>query len=246
MRHGHKTSSGKFNGHKTQIMIDEASEIITNISITSGNKPDGEALDELLETSVVKPGILIGDTAYGTLNARDTVANHKIPTVVAPLPQGSKKGSKLSKYDFKIDFEQQTCECPAKQITQKTRKYKGQITGFVFDKQNCNKCHLRDQCTGHGKGRLVTIHPDEERRRLIISQNNSEDFKKLYRLRPKVERKAAHLTKRGLRKSRYLGKTKTLLQAAFTAAGVTLRRLFALAKGEVLVFCRLQKVVNPI
>ena len=38
MRHGHKTSRGKFNGHKGQIMIDEISEIITNIEVTPANQ----------------------------------------------------------------------------------------------------------------------------------------------------------------------------------------------------------------
>ena len=40
MPHGHKTSRGKFNGHKGQIMIDEISEIITNIEVTPANKDE--------------------------------------------------------------------------------------------------------------------------------------------------------------------------------------------------------------
>ncbi|MDD4347056.1 MAG: transposase [Desulfitobacteriaceae bacterium] len=44
MRHGHKASKGKFNGHKAQVLIDETSEIIMNIAVTPGNEADGDAL----------------------------------------------------------------------------------------------------------------------------------------------------------------------------------------------------------
>ena len=85
MRHGHKTSKGKFNGHKAQIMTDEASEIITNVSVTPGNEADGSALPEILQQSTVKPQILLGDTAYGTLDARDAMESQNV-VPVAPLP----------------------------------------------------------------------------------------------------------------------------------------------------------------
>jgi transposase len=242
MRHGHKTRAGKFNGHKAQVMIDEATEIITNVSVTPGNQVDGESLTDLLETSMVKPGKLIGDTAYGTIPARDIIEEHQI-TPIAPLPRGNQKGSKFSKYDFKIDFKQESCECPAREISIQTKKVKGHIVEFRFPKQTCNKCSLRDQCTDHGKGRRVYIKPDEERRRLIISQNNTDEFKSLYRSRPKVERKHAHLIRHGLREARYSGKTKTLVQTAFTAAAVNLKRIFTVATGKLCYFSRLQQAL---
>ena len=76
MRHGHKTSKGKFNGHKAQVMMDEKSEIVTNVDVTSGNRPDGESVGQMIENSPVKPGTLMGDTAYGTLDARDSIEEH--------------------------------------------------------------------------------------------------------------------------------------------------------------------------
>lgn len=42
MRHGHKTSKGKFNGHKAQILMEESTEIITNVAVTPGNEADGD------------------------------------------------------------------------------------------------------------------------------------------------------------------------------------------------------------
>lgn len=242
MRHGHKTSKGKFNGHKAQIMIDEESEIVTHIDMTSGNRPDGESVGEMIENSIVKPGTIVGDTAYGTLEARDSIEEQHIK-VVAPLPMGRKKGDKFGKHDFVIDFEKKTCQCPAGEITSKTREKDKQVIAYVFPKQTCKKCSLRDHCTQHGKGKTITLHEQEERRREIIKETNTVEFRQLYRRRSKIERKNAHLKQHGMRKARYMGKTKTLLQLAFTAAAVNLKRIFTLAKGEVCLKTRLHGIL---
>lgn len=242
MRHGHKTSSGKFNGHKGQIVIDEATELITNAAVTPGNQPDGEAVADIIKTAIVKPGTLMGDTAYGTLSARKALEEHAV-ALTAPLPLGKQVPNKFSKYDFAIDWENRTCICPGKQVTVKVYQKDGVIKAFVFNKQVCNRCPLREQCTKHGKGKIVSIHPEEETRRQIITQIETPEFKKQYRLRAKVERKIAHLIRRGVRKSRYVGKAKTFIQLAFTAATINLKRLFSLVQADVSAFDSLQRVL---
>jgi transposase len=242
MRHGHKTSKGKFNGHKAQIMTDEASEIITNISVTPGNEADGSALLEILQQSAVKPQILLGDTAYGTLDARDTMESQNV-VPVAPLPMGGHKAGHFGKQDFVIDFEQNSCRCPAGVVTNRVRKSDDVISAYVFLPKTCSQCDLRDQCTQPGKGRVIGVHPQEERRQEIIKQNETEEFKKFYKRRAQCERKNAHLVRRGMRKSRYIGKAKTLIQVAFTAAVVNLKRLFTIVKGNL---CALQRLETSI
>jgi len=245
MRHGRKTSRGKFNGHKGQIMMDEATEIITNIAVTPGNQADGEAMGEMLETATVKPAIIMGDTAYGTLDARkDAEEQEVIP--VAPLPMGNTSASdKHNKYEFRIDWETKTCYCPGGQSTTKTYidKKTGVDKSFVFQNEQCAVCPLRDQCTSKGKGRIVALHPEEQKRREIIEQTQTVEFKAMYRTRAKVERKVAHVMGRGMRKSRYMGKGKTLIQLAFKAAAVNLKRIFKIAKGEVSLFDSLTTVL---
>ena len=55
----------------------------------------------------------------------------------------------------------------------------------------------------------------------------TEEFKEIYnQRRPPVERKIAELIFHGLRKTRYIGKRKSRLQALFTAAAVNLKRIF--------------------
>ena len=246
MRHGHKTSRGKFNGHKGHIMMDEASEIITNVEVTAGNQADGDAMDEMLTSTTVKPGMIMGDTAYGTLSARESAEEHKV-VPVAPLPMGNTDLSNpFSKYNFQIDWYTMTCTCPFEQSTTKTYKDQktGDIKAFVFDKSQCSRCPFRNQCFGKGKRRTVSIHPQEQKRREIIEQTKTQEFKSLYRNRAKIERKVAHVMNRGMRKSRYLGREKTLTQLAYKAAGVNLKRLFQCTKGDVYKFDSLTRALG--
>ena len=243
MRHGHKTSKGRFNGHKAQIMTDEASEIITNVGVTPGNEADGNALLGMLQQSTVKPQILMGDTAYGTLNARDVMESQNV-VLIAPLPMGGKKTGHFGKHEFSIDFDQNSCQCPAGVVTTRVRMTDDLISAYVFLPKTCNHCDLRDQCTKHGKGRVIGVHSEEERRRQIIKQNETEEFKTLYKGRAQCERKNAHLVRKGMRKSRYIGKAKTLIQVAFTAAVVNLKRLFTIAKGNLCTLQRLETCIT--
>jgi adenine-specific DNA glycosylase len=124
-----------------------------------------------------------------------------------------------------------------------TNKKTGTDKAFVFLESQCSNCPMRDHCTLKGKGRIVSLHPEEQKRREIIEQTQTPEFKALYRNRAKVERKVAHVMRKGMRKSRYIGKSKTLTQLAFRAAGVNIKRIFKCAKGEFSVFERLTKIL---
>lgn len=47
-RHGHKTSSRKFDGYKGHIAVDPDSEIVTSTAVTAGNAGDASVIEELL------------------------------------------------------------------------------------------------------------------------------------------------------------------------------------------------------
>lgn len=245
MRHGHKTSSGKFNGHKAQIVADEASEIITNVAVTPGNEPDGGAIDNMLKDTSVKPGILMGDTAYGTLAGRDSAEENEV-VMVAPLPVGNVDLSDdFCKYNFSIDWDTMTCTCPAGCTTIKTYTDKdGIVKAFVYSKNQCGNCPYREQCCAKGTRRTVNIHPEEQRRRQILEQTQTAEFKAMYRTRPKVERKVAHVMNHGMRKARYKGRKKTLIQLAFKAAVVNLKRIYQCTKGDVSKLASLTKAMD--
>ena len=70
MRHGHKSSSRRFDGHKAAIVVDTDTQLITAVAALPGNAPDNLGALELVEQSEANTGVPVqeamGDAAYGT------------------------------------------------------------------------------------------------------------------------------------------------------------------------------------
>lgn len=227
MRHGHKSSKGKFDGHKAHIMEDSESEIITAVAVTAGNVPDAAALPEMLEQQAeagITPTTVIGDTAYGSGGTRAEMAGRQIKLVAPVPPEG--KGEYFPKSAFEIDLLAGTCKCPAGHVAGLKHGFvAGQEDYFQFGKL-CEDCPLRGQCTKSKAGRIVTVNAQEGLLKEGRAFQRTEPFKEAYRKRPAVERKIADLVRHGMRKARYIGKVKVRLQLAWIAAVVNLSVLF--------------------
>ena len=233
MRHGHKSASVRFDGHKAQISVDIESELITGVAITPGNRPDSEGLDPILDQQErlyeSQPARLIGDSQYGPIEKRKELKEEGVE-IVAKLPPPHSNGDRFSKSEFEIDLEEGTITCPAGETTStcySTTDSKGRERKvFRFDGATCQSCDLRQQCTTAKNGRTISVHPHEEALRATRAFNETEAFDRIYRRRPVAERKNAHLFwQKGLRHSRYLGRRKTQLQALLTATVVNLKTI---------------------
>ena len=79
MRHGHKSSSRRFDGHKAAIVVDTDSQLITAVEVLPGNAPDNLGALELVEASEANTGVPVaeamGDAAYGDGDTRQTFAD---------------------------------------------------------------------------------------------------------------------------------------------------------------------------
>src|SRR3954467_8995441 len=51
MRHGRKSRSHRFKGHKTQVAVDTDSQLITAVEVLAGNAPDAEQALEVVQAS---------------------------------------------------------------------------------------------------------------------------------------------------------------------------------------------------
>ncbi|MGH3995169.1 MAG: transposase, partial [Pseudonocardiaceae bacterium] len=177
-RHGHKSSSGGFDGYKGHIAIDPDSEIITAASVGAANEGDGESMPELLgdlaeqqqratddeqdqqssrdgdENSVP---VVYGDSAYGSgkslalLEEMGAVPMTKVQMPTAP--EGH-----FTKDHFKIDLEVQMVTCPNDVTVSLTPMSSGAQARF---RAACASCPLRSQCTESPHGRIVTVGPHE-------------------------------------------------------------------------------------
>ena len=153
MRHGHKSSSNRFDGHKASVAVDTDSQVITAVDVLPGNASDNVGALELVERSeegtVSAVEETIGDAAYGDGGTRQTFADAG-RTLIAKLPRRP-DSKRFPKEDFEIDLESGTCTCPAGHTTSKlyrmgTRTDRTgrthQLRAFWFDAAVCGACPL--------------------------------------------------------------------------------------------------------
>ena len=231
MRHGRKSKSKRFDGHKATVAVDTESKLITATGVIAGNASDSENAVQLCHQSEENMGceieVALGDTAYGTGEVRREFAEARI-NVIAKAPPVPNRGT-FTKEDFNIDVQKDSVTCPAGHTTTKWHKgatYErrdGQTVSlkvFKFDDDVCASCPFRHECISGttGKGRTVSVHPDEELLARARAFQKTETFKEQYRERTIVEHRIARLVQLGIRKSRYFGREKTAFQLAIAAA----------------------------
>ena len=119
LRHGHKSSRRRFNGHKAAIVVDTDSQLITAVDVLPGNAPDNLGALELVEQSEASTGSVVdeamGDAAYGDGGTRQTFADAG-RRLVAKVP-GRPNRKHFPKHDFHLDLAAGSCACPAGQAT---------------------------------------------------------------------------------------------------------------------------------
>ena len=247
MRHGHKSSSRRFDGHKAAIVVDTDSQLITAVEVLPGNAPDNLGALELVEQSEANTGVPVeeamGAAAYGDGGTRQTFTDTG-RTLIARVP-GHPNRSHFPKEDFRIDLEAGSCTCPAGNVarrivsfgtrtgpTGRTRR----LNGFRFDAAVCGACPLQSQCLAAkpGTGRTVRLHPQEALLQQARARQHSEGFTEYRQRRVVVEHRLARLVQLGIRQSRYFGRIKTRFQLylAATVANLTLVAAKAGLTGE--------------
>ena len=237
MRHGRKSSSKRFDGHKAAIVVDTDTQLITAVDVLPGNAPDNLGALDLVEQSEASAGVAaveaMGDTAYGDGGTRQAFADAG-RQLVAKAP-GRPNRKHFPKHDCTIDLAAGSCTCPAGQVTHtivpagKRTDRTGrvhQLRAFQFDGAVCGVCPLRSECyTAKGrKGRRVQIHPREALLQQARALQRSADYDEYRQLRVVAEHRLARLTQLGIRQARYFGRVKTKFQLylAATVANLTL------------------------
>jgi hypothetical protein len=247
-RHGHKTSARGFDGYKGHVAIDPDAEIITATTATAGNTGDAQAARDLLAADIAadKPDRedrdgeddqggtdqregtslgVYGDAADGAgeLLAELEKAGADIKTKVQPP---NAPGGRFGKDSFLIDLTAGTVTCPAAVTTPiRPAKAGGGTASFGAA---CADCPLAAQCTSSAAGRTITIGAYEAQLTRARTRQTDPAWQADYQAtRPKVERKIAHLMRRGHggRRARVRGRGKVAADFSLLAAAVNLARL---------------------
>jgi hypothetical protein len=172
MRHGRKSASKRFDGHKEVIAVDPASQLIVGADVLPGNAPDHEQALAVVEQAEKNAAVVveetIGDCAFGDGQTRPEFADAN-RTLVAKVPQRRDQPF-FPKDDFPIDLQTMTCTCPAGHTCQTVisigsgKRYgalNASLRAFRFDAALCDACPLRASCVRARRcpERLIMLHP---------------------------------------------------------------------------------------
>jgi Transposase DDE domain len=226
MRHGRKSHYQRFDGYKLSAAVTNTSQpLITAVEVAPASEPDGAQATYLIDTQPAtrRPPRVLGDTAYGVGPVRAALAARGVE-VLAPVAGAPVAEGRLGIRDFQLDLEAGRAVCPAGHSAAIHTLASGRRQAS-FARRACGSCSLRNRCLGpRTRHKTLRIAPDEELlasgRRALAAPATADHLR---RCRPRIERLLGLLAHRyGARKSRYIGRAKTRLQAAWAAAVVNL------------------------
>ncbi len=227
MRHGHKSHSKGFDGHKGSIVVDTKDGVILSTGVQPGNKADREQAVELVEaaekTAKSKVNTVLGDTAYGDTQTRSDFAEMEVEVVAKTPPVPSKSGM-FNRTKFKIDDRKGKVKCPDGK-TSIRRSRNADDTGWIyfFSRNDCVGCPLRSQCTTSAiAARTITALDNHKERDRLLRHQKTKSFRKRYRKRVIVEHAFGRLRRHGIRQAKYFGTKKTAMQLAMAAMAANL------------------------
>ncbi len=219
MRHGRKSASNLFAGHKAAIAVDLDTQMITSVEIIAGNAADKECAMKSVQQSErvteAKVETAIGDCAYSSGTTRREFQDAGID-LKAKVPNPT-NGGYFTKQEFHIDLDKMEVRCPAGKVTSNHR-FDGKDQRFTFSMNDCRPCPLRNQCIkGNRHPRSIAIQAEEKLLQKARQFNQTPEGKTILRQRVVAEHALARLVILGIRKSRYFGRTKTCFQVVMAA-----------------------------
>lgn len=227
-RHVHKSVHHRQDGYKAHVAVEPDTGLFTAGELTKAAGADNhEAVVglALLDDEPDRPAGLevLGDSAYGTGDARAALAAAGHTAVIKPAPLRPATAGGFTPDDFTVDEAAGTVTCP-NHITRRISRTRVVTFGVA-----CRGCPLRQRCTRDKTGRSLKVHPqDAFLRQARHDWAHQPDLRVTYRQhRPMVERSIAWLIgpKGRCRKLRYHGVNANNWWLHTRMAALNLRRL---------------------
>jgi IS5 family transposase len=232
-RHVHKTVHHRQDGFKGHVVVEPDTGLFTAGELTeAAGEAHHEAvvglalLDDDIDHSPPEGWTVLGDSAYGTGDARAALAEAGHTAVIKPAPLRPAVEGGFTIDDFTADETAGTVTCP-NGITRPITAARSVTFGAA-----CRSCPLRERCTTAKTGRTLNLHPHDALLRAARRDWSADpDLQATYRRhRPMVERSIAWLIgpKGRCRKLRYRGVAANDLWLHTRMAALNLRRLLNL------------------
>lgn len=233
---GHKTADTSFFGYKTHIAM-TPERIVTAATVTSGEKHDGKELTNLIEKSKsngIKVEAIIGDGAYSEKENLDYCNENNIKNV-SKLSKTVTHGNGKNKDDFEYNKDAGMYVCKAghmaiKKIRTGSKKKNEQVESYFFDVEKCKHCPLKKGCYKKGaKTKTFNVKIKDDIHIAQMDYMETEEFKKLYSERYKIEAKNSELKNNyGYGKANACGKLGITIQGATTLFLANMKRIIKL------------------
>jgi transposase len=233
-RHVHKTVHHRQDGFKGHVAIEPDTGLFTAGQVTEASGEDNHEAVIGLALLDEHPGQdsgqqqfeVLGDSAYGTGDARAALAEHGHTAIIKPVPLRPAVAGGFTLDDFTVNEAAGTVTCP-NGVTRRITTARNAVFGAA-----CRACPLRERCTTAKDGRSLSIHPHHT---LLHAARHAwatdEHLRGTYRRhRPMVERSIAWLIgpKGRCRQLRYRGVTTNNQWLHTRMAALNLRRLLNL------------------
>lgn len=232
-RHVHKTVHHRQDGYKAHVAVEPDTGLFTGVKLTKANGSDNHeaviGLELLMgeDHSEDEAGLeVLGDTAYGSGQARAALIEAGHTPIIKPAPLRPAVPGGFTLDDFTIDEQAGTATCP-NGVTRQITANRSVTFGVA-----CRGCPLRERCTTNKTGRSLSLHPHDallrQTRRDWAADTKLRDTYRQHR--PMVERSIAWLIgpKGRCRQVRHRGIQANDLWLHLRVTGLNLRRLLNL------------------
>jgi hypothetical protein len=194
MRHGRTTPSRRFSGYKLHAAAAAEAPILTAITLSPANEHDGHHAGALVDQQPEgrRPERLIGDTAYGNVEARELLEERSI-ALLAPVHTTSPRDGTIPKDEFAIDLESDTVTRPRGKTAPiyKPRRNRPSTTGervARFARSDCEPCPLPARCSATGRRDIRINRREDLRQAALQALSDPAERDHLKRTRPPIER----------------------------------------------------------
>lgn len=160
-RHVHKTVQHRQDGYKAHVAVEPDTGLFTGARLTQANgagNHEGVVGVELLAAEQAQSGgewQVLGDSAYGTGDARAALLQAGHTPVIKPMPLRPAVEGGFTTDDFTVNEADGTVTCPSG-VTRAITARRAVIFGVA-----CRTCPLRARCTTAKSGRTLHLHPHD-------------------------------------------------------------------------------------
>lgn len=228
---------GFYDGYQLNLSLDADSELITALDVVPANTDEAPQARVLLEQEETAQGNDIAAVSLDAIAYRgdvlyalsDDPTGPQVTVYVPPKAHTNPPPELFQPEAFQLNAAGDTLTCPQGETTRSQRRAsRGHGEVFTFRTAQCRNCPLRAQCVAptNTRGRSVTQSDYAAQYRAAQARAQTDAYKEVRRLHPKIERKHAEVIRwHSGRRLRYRGRVRALLQATLCAVVVNCKRI---------------------